>query len=64
MILVIHNSENIYIVENFKANEVILAEFFQSWYFIIWFAFKYDYYVEKSNTTLYWEFVKVITYNN
>ena len=60
MIIVIHKSEYIHIVENFKADEVILGEFFQSWSFITWYAFKYDYYLEESDTILYWEFVKVI----
>ena len=60
MLLVMHFSESIHIVENFKANEGILSELFKSWSFITWFAFKYDYYIEETDTILYGEFFKVI----
>ena len=57
-----HNSDNIHIVDKFKANEVILAELFNSWSFITWFAFKFDYYKEESDDILYGEFLKVKIY--
>ncbi len=59
MIQVMHNSDYIHIIDNFRANEIILAEFFKSWSFVTWFAFKIDYYIEETDNILYGEFLKV-----
>ena len=59
MIIVMHNSENIHIVDNFKANYVISNELFKSWLFVTWFAFNFDYYIEETDNILYGEFLKV-----
>ena len=63
IILVIEKSDHIHIVESFKANEVIMAELFNSWSFMIWFAFRFDYYVEETDDILYWEALKVTLLN-
>ena len=59
MIIVMHNSDYIHIIDNFRANEIILAELFKSWSFVTWFAFKFGYYIEETDNILYGEFLKV-----
>ena len=59
MLIVLRNSEKIHIIDNYRANEIISNELFRNWEFITWFAFKFDYYIEQTDSILYGEFLKV-----